>query len=104
LVIVILGAVALYYSPLINARQTIVQVTQTQLVPSSTTQLDPVVIYTVANRSVVTVQGVALDNSGFFPALTGVLGTGFVVTYSNSFYVVTNFHVMDGLQNATVTF
>jgi S1-C subfamily serine protease len=103
-VIVILGAVALYYSPLIQARQTIIQVTQTQLVPSSTTQLDPVAIYSVANRSVVTVQGVALDNSGFFPALTGVLGTGFVVTYSNSFYVVTNFHVMDGLENATVTF
>jgi S1-C subfamily serine protease len=104
MIIVILGAVALYYSPLISARQTIVQVTQTQLVPSSTTQLDPVAIYTVANRSVVTVQGVALDNSGFFPALTGVLGTGFVVTYSNTFYVVTNFHVMDGLENATVTF
>jgi S1-C subfamily serine protease len=104
MVIVILGAVALYYSPLIQARQTIIQVTQTQLVPSSTTQLDPVAIYSVANRSVVTVQGVALDTSGFFPALTGVLGTGFVVTYSNSFYVVTNFHVMDGLENATVTF
>jgi S1-C subfamily serine protease len=104
LVIVILGAVALYYSPLINARQTIVQVTQTQLVPSSTTQVDPVAIYTVANRSVVTVQGVAIDNTGFFPALAGILGTGFVVTYSNTFYVVTNFHVMDGLENATVTF
>ena len=104
MVIVILGAVALYYSPLIHAQQTVIQVTQTQLVPSSTTQVDPVAIYSVANRSVVTVQGVALDNSGFFPALTGVLGTGFVVTYSNSFYVVTNFHVMDGLENATVTF
>lgn len=104
LVIVILGAVALYYSPLIQARQTIVQVTQTQLVPSSTTQLDAVAIYTVANRSVVTVQGVAIDNSGFFPTLASVLGTGFVVTYSNTFYVVTNFHVMDGLENATVTF
>jgi S1-C subfamily serine protease len=105
IVIVILGAVALYYSPLIQARQTtIVQVTQTQLVPSSTEQLDPVAIYAVANRSVVTVQGVALDNSGFFPTLASILGTGFVITYSSTFYVVTNFHVMDGLKNATVTF
>lgn len=49
-------------------------------------------------------QGVAIDQSGFFPTLASVLGTGFVVTYSNSYYIVTNFHVMDGLENATVTF
>ena len=45
-----------------------------------------------------------IDQSGFFPATASVLGTGFVITYSNSYYIVTNFHVMDGLQNATVTF
>jgi S1-C subfamily serine protease len=104
LVIVVLSAVALYYSPLIQSGSSTVRVTKTQLVASSTGELDPVAIYALANRSVVTVQGVTMDMSGFFPTLVSVLGTGFVVTYSNSYYIVTNFHVMDGLENATVTF
>jgi S1-C subfamily serine protease len=33
-----------------------------------------------------------------------ILGTGFVITYNNSNYIVTNFHVVDGLRNSTVTF
>jgi 2-alkenal reductase len=45
-----------------------------------------------------------VDTTGFFPTLASVLGTGFVVTYSNSYYIVTNFHVMNGLENATVAF
>ncbi|HUK50024.1 MAG TPA: trypsin-like peptidase domain-containing protein [Terriglobales bacterium] len=103
LVIVVLGSVALYYSPLLNSSRMTGQATMTQLV-SGGGQLDSVAIYAATNRSVVTVQGVAIDQSGFFPTLASVLGTGFVVTYSNSYYVVTNFHVMDGLENATVTF
>ena len=103
LVIVVLGSVALYYSPLLNGPKMTGQSTMTQLV-SSGGQLDPVAIYAATNSSVVTVQGVAIDQSGFFPTLASVLGTGFVVTYSNSYYIVTNFHVMDGLENATVTF
>ncbi len=103
LVIVILSSVALYYSPLFNAPMMAGQATVTQPA-SGGVQIDPVGIYAASNRSVVTVEGMAIDQSSFFPALTSVLGTGFVVTYSNSYYIVTNFHVMDGLQNATVTF
>jgi S1-C subfamily serine protease len=103
LVIVVVGSVALYYSPLFNAPVTGGQVTATRFA-SGGGQIDPVGIYAASNRSVVTVEGVVIDQSGFFPATASVLGTGFVVTYSNSYYVITNFHVMDGLLNATVTF
>jgi S1-C subfamily serine protease len=78
-------------------------VTTTQLVPM-TTKLDPALIYAEANRSVVAVQGVATDLTGPVPTPESVLGTGFVVTYGNSDYIVTNFHVVDGLANSTVTF
>ena len=90
LVIVVLGAVAIYYSPLLQNQ--------------GNRQVDPVAIYAKANDSVVTVQGLALDTTVFPPAIGSVLGTGFVVTYQNSYYIVTNFHVVDGLMNATVTF
>ena len=103
LVIVILGSVALYYSPLLNGPRMTKQNTMPQL-SSGGGQIDPVAIYAATNRSVVTVEGVAIDQTSFFPSYTSVLGTGFVITYSNSYYIVTNFHVMDGLMNATVTF
>ena len=74
-------------------------VTMTQLVPMGT-QLDPVAIYAQASPSVVTVQGVITDITG----TGGVLGTGFVIAYSNSYYIITNFHVVDGLTDSTVTF
>lgn len=79
------------------------QVTTTQFIPASG-QIDPVAIYSQANRSVVTVQGVVTDLTGPVPTLATVLGTGFVVAYANSYYIVTNFHVIDGLQDSTVTF
>jgi 2-alkenal reductase len=73
-----------------------------------TTTLDPVAIYAEANRSVVTVQGVAMEENApgsYLPyTLVSVLGTGFVITYDNSDYIVTNFHVIDGLVNSSVTF
>jgi S1-C subfamily serine protease len=84
LVIVILGSLALYYSPLLEKTR------------MRATQLDPVAIYAEANRSVVTVQGVVTDLS--------VLGTGFVISYNNSYYIITNFHVVDGLEDSTVRF
>lgn len=74
-------------------------VTTTQVVPMGR-QLDPVAIYAQASPSVVTVQGVMTDILG-----TGsVLGTGFVIAYTNSYYIITNFHVVDGLTDSTVTF
>ena len=100
LVIVVVGSVALYYSPLLQqTRMTATTVTMTQVVPMGA-QLDPVTIYAQASPSVVTVQGVITDITG-----TGsVLGTGFVIAYTNSYYIITNFHVVDGLTDSTVTF
>jgi S1-C subfamily serine protease len=90
---VVLCSIALYYSPLLNGFQ-----------PRN---LTPVEIYAVSSQAVVTVQGVVrsltLDT---FPngTLTAVLGTGFVISYNGSYYVVTNYHVVDGLLDSTVTF
>lgn len=70
--------------------------------------LDPAGIYNSVNRSVVTIQGsrivTALTLFGPQRALESILGSGFVVKYSNAYYVVTNFHVVDSLVNVTVTF
>lgn len=94
LIIVILGSIALYYSPLLEG--------------THAKSLDPVQIYANSSHSLVTVRGVTpeltLTDSGPATTLVTVLGTGFVLTYNNSNYIVTNFHVVDGLVNATVTF
>ncbi len=70
--------------------------------------LDPVSIYRSANRSIVTIQGVQVTtvNTFFGPqqSVQVVLGSGFVTQYLDSYYVVTNFHVLDGVTNMTVTF
>lgn len=99
LVIVILASLALYYSPLLERSRTNTLVVAAGT--SSSASLDPVEIYAKSNASVVTIQGVTTDN------VTGpvsLLGTGFVIAYGNSDYIVTNFHVIDGLVNSTVTF
>jgi S1-C subfamily serine protease len=70
----------------------------------SNSTINPVSIYTYANRSVVTVEGLQTVNSVFSQATQEVLGSGFVIAYSNSDYIVTNFHVVDGDSNMTVTF
>ena len=70
--------------------------------------IDPARIYGNSNRTVVTIQGwqIAVVNTIFGPqrTISSVLGSGFVIDYSNSYYLVTNFHVVDGILNATVTF
>jgi S1-C subfamily serine protease len=70
--------------------------------------IDPARIYDNSNRSVVTIQGseVMVVDTFFGPQRTiaSVLGSGFSIDYSNSHYIVTNFHVVDGIVNATVTF
>jgi len=70
--------------------------------------IDAARIYDNSNRSVVTIQGwqVTTVNTFFGPqtALASILGSGFAIDYSNSDYIVTNFHVVDGIINATVTF
>lgn len=62
--------------------------------------IDPVAIYQKDNRSVVTIQGIQQTSSG----PVGVLGSGFVIEYLNNFYIVTNYHVVQGITNGSVTF
>jgi len=69
--------------------------------------INPEQIYSNVNESVVTIQGVELQSAEFGSTPVGVLGTGFVIDYSNSFYEVTNFHVAGTAAttvNLTVTF
>jgi S1-C subfamily serine protease len=74
----------------------------------SAASLNTVWIYDNSNRSVVTIQGskIVTTLTLFGPQNTveSVLGSGFVVAYSDSYYIVTNFHVVDGLVNVTATF
>jgi S1-C subfamily serine protease len=62
--------------------------------------INPVEIYAETSGSVVTVQGVQVSASGN----STVLGSGFVLALQNSFYVVTNFHVVQNAVGVTVTF
>jgi S1-C subfamily serine protease len=70
--------------------------------------LDTVRIYADSNRSVVTIAGskITVVDTAFGPrrGIEDVIGSGFVIQYSSTDYIVTNFHVVDGLVNVTVTF
>jgi 2-alkenal reductase len=70
--------------------------------------INAVQIYGAANESVVTIQGFISANVGSIfgqtSALEEVLGSGFIMNYNNTNYVITNFHVVDGATNMTVTF
>ncbi len=65
-------------------------------------------IYALSDASVVTVQGdqQSTVSTIFGPQtiVSAVLGSGFVTTYQNSVYVITNYHVVAGDSNLTVTF
>lgn len=62
--------------------------------------LDTVQIYQADSGGVVTVQGTSTSGG----TNSTVLGSGFVVNYTGNFYVVTNFHVVSGVNSITVTF
>lgn len=62
--------------------------------------LNSVEIYQEASAGIVTVQG-TLASGG---TNSTVLGSGFVMNYSNTDYIVTNFHVVRGVSGITVTF
>jgi S1-C subfamily serine protease len=121
LCVVLLSAGIVYYNSAlassnaqVNSLQESVGALQSQLStnqPQGNTSLiglDPASIYAGANASVVTVHGTrTVTVETLFGAQSSVessLGSGFVVDYSNSYFVVTNFHVIDALDNATVTF
>lgn len=93
--VVIVSSFALYYNLSLNTRK------------AQLGSLDSAEIYAKSNRSVVTIQGIELQAdaySGPDKSSVIVLGSGFTVQYSGSYYLVTNFHVIDSLVNITVTF
>ena len=70
----------------------------------STMAFNPMLIYNESIPAVVTVQGSRLVTTPFGTSVQSNLGSGFVVGYNGSFYVVTNYHVVQGDSNLTVTF
>jgi S1-C subfamily serine protease len=75
---------------------------------TSILSIDPVKVYNSTNRSVVIIQGerITVINTffGLAKSIETVIGSGFMIDYLNSSYVATNFHVVNGIVNATVTF
>jgi S1-C subfamily serine protease len=65
-------------------------------------------IYNSTSKSVVTIVGVVATtvNSffGSYVSYSEVEGSGFVTDYNSTPYIITNFHVVDGATNITVTF
>lgn len=114
LIIAILGSVTVYDTLLLGGNQPKTPNLTSQVyaspvvVQSSNQTLDPVQIYAAESASVVTVSGDAYSVTqtyyGPMNVSGQVLGTGWVVNYGNSYYIITNFHVVDGMTNDTVTF
>jgi len=85
---------------------------QSQLAATTTTQnlsaSSAEAVYAGYSKSVVTVQSYELisQNTFFGPvsSLESIQGSGFVVSFENSSYIVTNNHVVSGATNITVTF
>jgi S1-C subfamily serine protease len=77
-------------------------------VNNSLNGITPSSIYGADNASVVTIQGDTMIAVSTVFGLENeseiILGSGFVTTYLNSTYIVTNFHVVNGVTNMTVTF
>ncbi|MDG6987752.1 MAG: trypsin-like peptidase domain-containing protein [Nitrososphaerota archaeon] len=72
----------------------------TQQTNSTFQGLDTVQIYKADSGGVVTVQGTSISGG----TNSTVLGSGFVINYTGNFYIVTNFHVVSGVNGITVTF
>ncbi len=93
--IVILASLTAYYSLALSSER-------------SSKGLDSAAIYANSSRSVVTMQGLRLEvvdtGSGLGTAWASIYASGFVVRYNSSYYIVTNYHVVQQLVNATVTF
>lgn len=90
--VVILGSLAAYYGLALNAQKK--------------SGFDSAEIYASSSRGVVTVEGVRLEavdtGTGIATTWVGIYASGFVIQYSGSYYVVTNFHVLDSLVNTTI--
>jgi S1-C subfamily serine protease len=74
----------------------------------TTPSINAVQIYKDSNESVVTVEGFTTTSvTSFFGSESveeEILGSGFAYSYDNGNYIITNFHVVDGVSNMTVIF
>jgi len=63
-------------------------------------------LYEQVKDSVVVVQGVIVEGYDFWgrPVYSGVQGSGFVSNLTGQFVIITNYHVVEGAFNITVTF
>jgi len=63
-------------------------------------------LYNQIKDSIVVVQGIVLEGYNFFgaPSYGGVEGSGFVSNMTGQFVIITNYHVVQGAVNVTVTF
>jgi len=62
-------------------------------------------LYESVKDSIVTVMGVVKESMGYgYYSYSEVLGSGFVVNLTGECLVVTNYHVIDGMINGSVTF
>ena len=75
---------------------------------NSSSQSTAEAIYAADSRSIVTVQGdesvTLYSYTGRITATQPVLGSGFIISYQSADYVVSNYHVVNGVSNLTVTF
>jgi S1-C subfamily serine protease len=70
----------------------------------NSTAINTTLIYDYANMSVVTVEGLQATSSFFGTSYQQVLGSGFVVQEAGSYYVISNYHVVQNDINISVTF
>ena len=68
------------------------------------TGIDTMLIYDYANLSIVTIQGLQRTSSFIGTAYQQVEGSGFIVQEGGSYYVVSNYHVVQNDVNISVTF
>ena len=66
--------------------------------------IDTTMIYDYANMSIVTIQGLQQTSSFFGTTYQQVEGSGFVIQDGGSYYVVSNYHVVQNDINISVTF
>jgi S1-C subfamily serine protease len=61
-------------------------------------------LYETSSQGVVIVQGVQTTVAPYGSNVFPILGSGFVINQDGANYVISNFHVVDGTSNLTVTF
>jgi S1-C subfamily serine protease len=61
-------------------------------------------LYESVKGSIVTIEGLVAEQGFFSTTYSEVLGSGFVVNLTGQPLIITNFHVVDGMINGSVTF